>query len=112
MSPLLIALYVVPIAAILAWYLRRRRQIEIAALAAVEEAMAASMMEPPTLHPVIDINKCIGCKSCVAACPEQHAHSVLGMIRGKARLVGPSNCIGHGACKTACPADAIELGAG
>jgi len=34
---------------------------------------------------------------------------VLGMIRGKARLVGPSNCIGHGACETACPADAITL---
>jgi thioredoxin reductase (NADPH) len=75
----------------------------------MEEAIATSMTEPPTLHPVIDINKCIGCKSCVAACPEQYAHRVLGMIKGKARLVGPSNCIGHGACKAACPVDAIEL---
>ena len=31
------------------------------------------------------------------------------MIRGKARLVGPSNSIGHAACKAACPVDAIEL---
>jgi len=67
------------------------------------------MLEPPTLHPEIDLRTCIGCKSCVAACPEQDAHTVLGMIGKKARLVGPSNCIGHGACKTACPVDAITL---
>ncbi len=75
----------------------------------MEEAIAASMLEPPTLHPDIDITKCIGCGSCVAACPEQSSHAVLGMIKGKARLVGPSNCIGHGACKNACPVDAIDL---
>lgn len=109
MSPLLIALYLVPVAGIIVWYLSARRRSEQAALMAVEAAMAASMMEPPTLHPVIDLNKCIGCKSCVAACPEQYAHAVLGMIRGKARLVGPSNCIGHGACQAACPVDAIQL---
>jgi thioredoxin reductase len=34
---------------------------------------------------------------------------VLGLIRGKAMLVEPTNCIGHGACKAACPHDAITL---
>lgn len=109
MSPLLLGLYLTPVAVIFLLYLRARRRGEQRALQAVEEAMAASMMEPPTLHPVIDTNKCIGCKSCVAACPEQYAHAVLGMIRGKARLVGPSNCIGHGACQSACPVNAIQL---
>jgi thioredoxin reductase/ferredoxin len=109
LTPLLISLYIVPVLGLLIWYLAARGRREREALAAMEDAMASSMTEPPTLHPVIDINKCVGCKSCVAACPEQYAHRVLGMIRGKARLVGPSNCIGHGACRAACPVDAIEL---
>ena len=102
-------LYLVPAAVVLAWYLMARARKEQAAIQAMRDAIATSMTEPPTLHPVIDINKCIGCKSCVSACPEQYAHRVLGMIKGKARLVGPSNCIGHGACKAACPVEAIEL---
>jgi len=66
-------------------------------------------MEPPTLHPEIDHRLCIGCTNCVAACPEQGSHQVLGMIRKKANLVGPTNCIGHGACKAVCPVNAITL---
>jgi thioredoxin reductase/NAD-dependent dihydropyrimidine dehydrogenase PreA subunit len=44
----------------------------------------------------------------VSACPER-SKNVLGVIHGKAHIVNPTHCIGHGACKTACPFDAIEL---
>jgi thioredoxin reductase/NAD-dependent dihydropyrimidine dehydrogenase PreA subunit len=101
--------YLVPALGIVVWYMRRFFRLERESLEALKAATEAAMLEPPTLHPEIDLSTCIGCKSCVAACPEQDAHTVLGMIGRKARLVGPSNCIGHGACKTVCPVNAITL---
>jgi thioredoxin reductase/Pyruvate/2-oxoacid:ferredoxin oxidoreductase delta subunit len=85
-------------------WLRRRRHVRGAA--ALEESRREGLMEPASLHPVIDASACIGCAACVDACPEQ---DVLGLVAGKAVLVAPANCIGHGACKEACPMDAIEL---
>jgi thioredoxin reductase/ferredoxin len=105
----LLSLYLIPVLGIVIWYWRRHERLERQSLAALKAATEAGMLEPPTLHPEIDHKLCIGCKSCVAACPEQDAHAVLGMIRKKAWLVGPSDCIGHGACKTACPVNAITL---
>jgi thioredoxin reductase/Pyruvate/2-oxoacid:ferredoxin oxidoreductase delta subunit len=66
------------------------------------------MTEPASIHPVINHALCLGCASCVGACPER-SKNVLGLIHGKAHLVNPTHCIGHGACKTACPFNAIEL---
>jgi thioredoxin reductase/NAD-dependent dihydropyrimidine dehydrogenase PreA subunit len=106
---LLNLLYLLPVLGILVWYLRRHGRMERKSLEALRMATEAGMLEPPTLHPDIDPTICIGCGSCVAACPEQDAHTVLGMIGKKAWLVGPSDCIGHGACKTACPVGAIKL---
>ena len=39
-------------------------------------------------------------------CPE---HSILGIIDGKAALLAPAMCVGHGACQAACPTKAISL---
>jgi thioredoxin reductase/Pyruvate/2-oxoacid:ferredoxin oxidoreductase delta subunit len=72
----------------------------------LEAARASGLTQPASLHPVIDNIRCIGCRSCISACPEQ---SVLGLINDKAQLVNPAHCIGHGACKTACPMGAINL---
>ena len=61
---------------------------------------------PPTLHPVIDGDVCIGSGACVRACPEDRA---LVIVKGRGHLAQASGCVGHGECLRACPVDAITL---
>ena len=104
-----IALYFFPMVLIWFWYVGRKRQHHADSVAVLEESLEAGLMEPASLHPVIDPNKCIGCGSCIAACPEMPGHTVIGLVNRKAELISPTDCIGHGACRTACPVDAISL---
>jgi thioredoxin reductase/NAD-dependent dihydropyrimidine dehydrogenase PreA subunit len=85
--------------------LQRRRRTR-RSREALRESQALGLLEPASLHPLIDPSECIGCAACVDACPEQ---DVLGLIGGKAQLVRAANCIGHGACAEACPVGAITL---
>jgi len=101
--------YILPLVLVLAWHLRKREHLQAESVVARREAEEAGLTEPASLHPLINPLKCIGCGSCVLACPEQGHHTVLGLIDGKAALVSPTECIGHGACRSACPVDAIEL---
>ncbi len=98
--------YALPMFVVWAVYMTARKRVEARNVAKLVAAKDAGLIEPASLHPVIDPAKCIGCGSCVRACPEG---SILGLINRKAELLEPSHCIGHGACKTACPADAITL---
>ncbi len=82
----------------------RRKQKKV--VQRLTESKESGMLEPQSLHPVIDKSLCLGCGACTLACPEG---DILGLINGKAELVEPSHCIGHGACKAACPVDAITL---
>ena len=98
---------VVPIA--LAWtiYRRVKRKRDQRSQEALQRSKESGLSEAPvSLHPIIDHNLCLGCATCVDACPEG---KVLGVIREKAHLVNPSYCIGHGSCKSTCPTNAISL---
>jgi len=109
LETLYLALFAAPLVLIWVLYVRSGRRHHARATETLEESIAAGLVDPASLHPVIDPNKCIGCGSCISACPEMPAHQVLGLVRRKAQLVSPTDCIGHGACKAVCPVDAISL---
>jgi thioredoxin reductase (NADPH) len=98
--------YLLLLLGVLYFYFRRSNRIEERSIAIKTAALEAGLTEPSSLHPEINPSICLGCGTCVSACPEGN---VLGIIGGKAELVEPTHCIGHGACKTACPTDAISL---
>jgi thioredoxin reductase/Pyruvate/2-oxoacid:ferredoxin oxidoreductase delta subunit len=99
------AIYVLPLAVILSVYLLLRRRRESRARDTMRRAEAAGLTDPPSLHPVIDHDICMGSGACARACPE----GTLGVVNGKAHLINPTVCIGHGACAAACPVEAIKL---
>jgi thioredoxin reductase (NADPH) len=90
--------------ALASWWFNRRKEHRYAAT--LERSIAEGLDEPPSLHPTIDPDACIGTAACVSACPEG---GILGIVKGRAALIEPSRCIGHGACFAACPTHAIQL---
>lgn len=57
-------------------------------------------------YPHVDLSRCMGCGSCVRACPEE---GVLELIHGQAMVVHGARCVGHGLCAEECPVGAIAL---
>ena len=104
-SQIVILLYLLPLLVIVFVYTRTRRRRRAEFAETYQQAIAAGLTEPASLHPVVDPIRCIGSGGCVPACPE----SAIGIVDGKARLVDASACIGHGACAAACPMEAISL---
>lgn len=103
---LTLLLSIVLIAAAVIPYLVRVRRRERDARRRFEELKITGLHAATSMHPQIDALACIGCGSCVGACPEG---DVLGLINGKATLVHGAKCIGHGLCAEACPVGAISL---
>ena len=98
--------YFLPFVLILVIYVARQKRRTQRHTVQLRENAETGLNEPASLHPVIDPRLCLGAGTCVNACPEG---DVIGLVRGKARLIHPTRCIGHGACRAACPHGAISL---
>ena len=61
--------YAAPLLLIWLAYLGLRQRADARAIAARDEAIASGLSEPASLHPKIDLAKCMGCGSCVSECP-------------------------------------------
>jgi thioredoxin reductase/NAD-dependent dihydropyrimidine dehydrogenase PreA subunit len=88
------------------FFLMRRRLRQARDTHTLETSIEKELHVPPTLHPVIDPNTCIGSLSCIKVCPEG---DILGIVDGRAALVVAANCIGHSRCELECPVGAIRL---
>ncbi len=87
-------------------YMRKYKKRTLVTTNKIERAKELGFYEPVSLHPVVDIETCIGSGACVVACPEK---DILGIVSGQARTINASRCVGHGACFHACPVEAITL---
>ena len=109
MNPTTLALLLGLVA--ISWLLHRlasrgeaRRERE--ARSELEAVASLGDVVPPSLHPQVDPEQCMGSGACVRACPEKN---VIGLVGGRVKLLNPLACVGHGACAAACPVDAIDL---
>ena len=88
------------------WRFRRRRHAD---RERKSEATQLGIDRPTAQFPFVDAMSCIGCGSCVLACPEG---DVLGVVGGVATVVNGLRCVGHARCEIACPVGAIRVGLG
>lgn len=101
---------VVPLAlgftlAVLESHRARRRRLR-AVLGEVRQAKESGSAKARLQYPWVDLSRCIGCGTCVSACPE---HGVLDLVHGQAAVVHGSRCVGHGRCAEQCPVEGIVL---
>ena len=79
-------LYLAAAAVILFLYMRRYRRLHESASQELKQSIEAGLVEPASLHPVINPARCMGSGSCARACPEE----ALGVVKGKAVLINAS----------------------
>ncbi|MFN0243919.1 MAG: NAD(P)-binding domain-containing protein [Planctomycetota bacterium] len=94
----------------IAWIVVRARRAELARMAenvaSRRHAQDTGTHRARLQYPHIDLSRCIGCGTCVRACPEE---GVLELIHGQAVVAHGARCVGHGRCAAECPAGAIAV---
>lgn len=91
------------------WQRRLEKERDRENLEKLHQAKARGADRPFAQHPQIREDLCIGCGSCVAACPE---NGVLGLIRGTSKVILASKCVGHGRCQEVCPTGGLTVSLG
>jgi len=92
-----------------AWQRRIDGRERTRLLAEITEAKSRGADRAVGQYPQIDPLLCLGCASCIRACPED---GVLGLANGVAHVIAKSKCIGHARCAEACPVGALTVGLG
>jgi len=107
-SLLSVLILVLVLALVLLLLVHRRRQLLALRETLVERAEAKSTgsHEARLQYPLVNLSRCVGCGTCIAACPEE---GVLGLAYGQAVVVHGARCVGHGLCADACPVGAIQV---
>jgi thioredoxin reductase/Pyruvate/2-oxoacid:ferredoxin oxidoreductase delta subunit len=72
------------------------------------QAAETSAVADEAPHAIVRADSCVGCGTCVAACPEDGAIR----LENKLAIVERERCKGHGTCVEACPVGGIVLGTG
>ncbi len=88
------------------YYLRKKKKASKVTSRKIAKAKEMGFHEPVSLHPVVNLDICLGSGACIKACPEK---DILGIVNGQAHTINASRCVGHGACFHACPVQAISL---
>lgn len=88
------------------WTIRMNQVKSHAAKTTLEKTILSKKTEAYAMYPRVDAEKCLGCASCTAVCPEG---DILQMIDNFPVLVQPTKCVGHSLCARSCPYDAITM---
>ena len=91
------------------WQQRISQERQTRVVSEIREARDRGTNRAIAQHPQIVVQSCVGCGSCIRACP---VDGVIGLVDGVAHVIHGSRCIGHGTCAVACPVEAITVGLG